>query len=183
MDWLRPKLRRQELATLAACAFLGALVAGIYGVIHDQITYTLSPVYFTRYKFHQFESADFGFSDRVFVAEVGFLGTWWVGLLAGWVLGRLTVARCGPQRAVCSVLAGFGWIIACAVAGALVGELWFRLHPETPAAWIDLCETNGIDDVLGFTRVGWIHLAGYAGAAAGSCLAGFLQWRKGPARR
>src|ERR1043166_5997270 len=54
-------------------ALLGALLAGTYGVVHDQVTYSISAEYFTRLKFSQFQRADFGFPPRVFVAEIGFL--------------------------------------------------------------------------------------------------------------
>jgi predicted ribosomally synthesized peptide with SipW-like signal peptide len=32
---------------MLAIAFVGALVAGTYGVFHDQVTYSISPEYFT----------------------------------------------------------------------------------------------------------------------------------------
>ena len=38
---------------LVAMAAWGSLTAGIYGIIHDQITFTLSPEYLTRMKFQQ----------------------------------------------------------------------------------------------------------------------------------
>jgi len=30
------------------------LLSGLYGIIHDQISYTVSPEYFTKFKFQQF---------------------------------------------------------------------------------------------------------------------------------
>ena len=56
-------------------AVTGALIAGAYGILHDQITYTISPEYFTKLKFEQFHYANFGLPRRVFVGEVGFLAT------------------------------------------------------------------------------------------------------------
>jgi len=81
---LYPKLRLDLLRRMLGYAVLGALIAGCYGVLHDQITYSISAEYFTRLKFLQFHYADFRFPARVFVAEIGFLATWWVGLIAGW---------------------------------------------------------------------------------------------------
>ena len=46
-------------------AVIGALIAGLYGVVHDQITYSMSPEYFTRLKFFQFRYADFGLACPV----------------------------------------------------------------------------------------------------------------------
>ena len=69
-------------------AVVGAIVAGIYGVLHDQLTYSISPEYFTNLKFKQFHYADFGLGDRVFVSCIGFLATWWVGLIIARFLAR-----------------------------------------------------------------------------------------------
>jgi hypothetical protein len=74
-------------------AMVGALIAGCFGILHDQVTYTISPEYFTRMKFGQFRSADFGFSERIFVAEIGFLATWWVGLVVTWFLARIAIPK------------------------------------------------------------------------------------------
>ncbi len=34
--------------------FFAILLSGLYGIIHDQISYTVSPEYFTKFKFQQF---------------------------------------------------------------------------------------------------------------------------------
>ena len=57
-------------------SLVGALVGGIYGIVHDQVTYTISPEYFTKMKFNQFYYANYGFSDRIFAGTIGFLATW-----------------------------------------------------------------------------------------------------------
>ena len=75
MNIFYPNLRWRWLLPMLGYALLGSLLAGVYGIIHDQITYSISPEYFTRLKFSQFHYADFGFPPRVFVAEIGFLAT------------------------------------------------------------------------------------------------------------
>ena len=42
-------LRAWRGMLLAAAA--GAMLAGVYGILHDQVTYTISEEYFTRFKF------------------------------------------------------------------------------------------------------------------------------------
>ena len=73
---LYPNLRWRWLPAMLGYALLGSLVAGVYGIIHDQVTYSISTEYFTRLKFSQFHYANFGFRPRVFVGEIGFLATW-----------------------------------------------------------------------------------------------------------
>ena len=75
MNVLYPKIRLDLLPAMVGYAAAGAILAGLYGVVHDQVTYSISPEYFTRLKFTQFHYADFGLPARVFVAEIGFLAT------------------------------------------------------------------------------------------------------------
>ena len=90
-NFLYPKIRLALLPTMLGYAVLGELLAGCYGIFHDQVTYSISEEYFTRFKFLQFSYADFGLPPRVFVAEIGFLATWWVGFVAAWFIARITV--------------------------------------------------------------------------------------------
>ena len=73
MHLVYPKIRLASLTSMLRYAMLGALLAGFYGVLHDQITFSISHEYFTRLKFSQFHYANFGLPPRVFVAEIGFL--------------------------------------------------------------------------------------------------------------
>jgi hypothetical protein len=163
-------LRRSAMLALA-----GALVAGGFGVIHDQITFTLSPEYFTRMKFEQFRAADLGFPPRVFVAEIGFLATWWVGLIATWFLARIALKKgTRPGRRVAGAI---GSILAITTLFGIVG--YFAgpaLLAERPG-WQDSLESMGVTDITSFQRVAGIHLASYVGAALGwiAMLASFLR--------
>lgn len=69
------------------------LVAGIYGIIHDQITYSISNDYFTLFKFQQFGISKSPLNIRAKVAIIGFLATWWVGLFLGIVYALLSLFR------------------------------------------------------------------------------------------
>ena len=83
MNIFYPKIQLRHLPRMLGIAFLGAIVGGVYGILHDQITYSISQEYFTKLKFDQFRYADFGFPARVFVSEVGFLAACWAGSSAG----------------------------------------------------------------------------------------------------
>lgn len=106
MNILYPKIRLALLPKMLGYAVLGGLLAGVYGVIHDQITYSISHDYFTQFKFAQFHYADFGWPPRVFVAEIGFLATWWVGFIGAWFIARLTVPSFPPAVAFRYTLRG-----------------------------------------------------------------------------
>jgi hypothetical protein len=57
-------------------------MAGMCGFLHDQISYTVSPEYFTRLKFYQF-NIPVSLHNRIGAGIVGIQATWWMGLLIG----------------------------------------------------------------------------------------------------
>lgn len=174
-DWL-PMLRH---------ALLGALIAGSYGVLHDQFTYSLSTEYFTRMKFHQFAWARPPVGERLFVGVIGFLATWWVGFIAGWFQSRLALPRLGRDEALKRILAGHATILAGAALGGLTG--WFAGHLEaagSPESWIDYALEYDLEGAPlgGFIQVARIHLGGYLGALAGLVIA-LVLLRRAPAKQ
>ena len=78
----------RKFAVFSATLFISILLAGLYGILHDQVTYTIAPEYFTKFKYGQFgfEPAWFG-GHRQTVAAIGFLATWWTGIFIGLGLG------------------------------------------------------------------------------------------------
>ena len=66
----------KKILTVFLVSIMAALLAGIYGMIHDQISYSISNEYYTKFKFIQFNLANENNIDkikfpRVFVAIVG----------------------------------------------------------------------------------------------------------------
>jgi hypothetical protein len=152
-------------------ALLGALVAGAYGVIHDQITYTISPEYFTKQKFQQFRYANFGYPPRVFVAEIGFLATWWVGFFATWFLARIAVPAFPPVQARHYIARAMLIILSGALIGFGTGYLIGLWHGPNYSAWEDAAWALGIVNIRTFVWVAYIHNGGYLGALIGFLVA------------
>ena len=65
--------------------FIICFLAGLYGFLHDQISYTVSPEYFTKFKFNQFNIQD-SLHNRIGAGIVGIQATWWMGLIIGIVI-------------------------------------------------------------------------------------------------
>jgi hypothetical protein len=148
-------------------AVVGALFAGAYGVVHDQVTYSISEEYFTCLKFPQFHYANFGLPRRVFVAEIGFLATWWVGFFAAWFIARITVPTFASAARFRHTIHGFLIILAFALMSSIVGYVIGILHGADYSAWEGLAATLGIVDLPRFVRVAYIHNASYVGGLVG----------------
>lgn len=167
-NFLYPVIARHLWLPMSGYALLGALIAGGYGILHDQITYAISPEYFMRMKFVQFAYTRPAIGgERLFVAVIGFLATWWVGFIAGWLTARLALPKLGRERGGSRVRTGYILIFGGAFLGGLLGALvgaW-----ENPEKWFAYAIDYELDDAAlpRFILVARIHLGGYAGALAG----------------
>ena len=133
---------------------------------------TKSPIrflrrYFTKLKFDQFHYANFGFPTRVFVSEVGFLATWWVGFFSAWFLARIAVPAWPRRLPFGRCLAGFSIIFVTAFIAAAIGDFLGIRHSADYSYWQEICHGLGITDIPAFVRVAYIHNASYIGGLAG----------------
>jgi hypothetical protein len=170
---------------MLAISIAGAVLAAGYGALHDQLSYAISPEYFTQMKFRQFQWADLGWPPRVLASVVGVLGTWWAGLVAGWFLARMGLDELPlPKQhriaARAFAIVGGGAMLFGAVGlglGAVVsrGDL---------SGWDELKDRLELADLPRFVIVAWLHAAGYVGALCG-LVAGMLyvRSRRGAERR
>jgi hypothetical protein len=159
-----PKFSLQQFLAVLQISVFGALVAGLFGIIHDQLTYTLSPAYFTKFKFEQFKVVDFGFHNRIFVAFIGFMASWWVGLIIGWILGRMCIKENLKSEKKRAVIYLFGVLGGTLLANFLAwGLAVFTQNPENLAFWQSMIHDLSQEEVASFRTVGFIHNGAYIG--------------------
>ncbi len=79
----------KKIGLLILIVIISIILASIYGIFHNQISYSISHEYFTKFKFEQFGFWDYAFENdnKKKVAFIGVLATWWFGLLIGLVNG------------------------------------------------------------------------------------------------
>jgi hypothetical protein len=167
MNPFYPRFALRLLPRMLGIAAVGAVVGGVYGIVNDQVTYSISPEYFTRLKFQQFAYANFGFPTRVYVAEIGFLASGAVGFFATWFLARIAVPAWPTQVAFRRCLIGFAIIFASAFAAAIVGCVFGLYHSSDYSNWQEVGFVLGVVDLPAFVRVAYIHNAGHLGGLIG----------------
>jgi hypothetical protein len=86
-----------KFAILLVLLILGPLVAGTYGALHDQVAYSVSPEFFTKFRFGIFNIAP-DTNPRWGAAVVGFKNTWQVGLILGGILSLAGMIQYDWQR-------------------------------------------------------------------------------------
>lgn len=173
LKYLIPRIAAVDVRPMALVTILGGFIAGAYGILHDQITYSRSPEYFTKFKFDQFRYADLGFGDHVFASTIGFLATWWVGCIAAWFLARRMIPHRPRAHAYNDIRYGFLTIFACALLFGFFGFGYGLLRgPDADySSWGWAFRELHIEDQWSFVRVAYIHNAGYLGALCGLVVA------------
>lgn len=144
-------------------------MAGIFGMVHDQVTYTIGPSYFHAFKFEQFKDFDFGLHPRFFASIIGFLATWWVGMIIGWLVGRVCYSRQDHKIAFKKSIKAIACIFALTILFGIVAYfISVATHSDAKAKWwCEMFSGISIDQAKNFRTVGYIHNAGYLGAIFG----------------
>ena len=176
MKYIIPQISRHDFLDMFKISLLGAVLGGTYGILHDQVSFTISPEYFTKFKYNQFDYADFGLPDRIFVAEIGALATWWVGFFCVWFLARRLLPHQPRPLAYRQIILGFALVGVFAVGAGLVGLLygiWVDLPTEAPH-WAHAFRTLDIRQPENFIRVAYLHNASYLGGIVGLLTALFI---------
>ena len=143
----------------------GCVISGLYGALHDQISYTVSPDYFHAFKFSQFQIPD-GLHNRVGAALVGLAATWWMGLLIGLPVLLVGLAMPDARTYLSRSLIAFAVVAGTALAVGLGALAW---------ASVAVTESNlpafrypvGVADRVAFARVGVMHNFSYLGGLLG----------------
>jgi MFS family permease len=109
-----------KFAILLFLLVLGPIAAGIYGALQDQIAYTVSPEFFTKFRFPIFNIAD-DTNPRWGAAIVGFKNSWQVGLLLGGILSVVGMIHYDWFKMVKHTSAAFLIAIMVAFIFSLIG--------------------------------------------------------------
>jgi len=163
-------------------ALISALLAGLYGALHDQVTFTISSEYFLNLKYQQFQYLNFNLNDRIRVSIIGFLATWWVGLFFGWFLARWYLPHCSETVANKKIIKSGFTILVMSVLFATTGSGFVFLKGESidHSSWLAITNAYDIQNISAFIHVAYIHNCSYAGALFGFVIALLLVKRNRP---
>ncbi|HOZ67775.1 MAG TPA: hypothetical protein PLU11_13255 [Chitinophagaceae bacterium] len=150
-------------STIVLCC----IMAGIYGILIDQLTYTVSPEYYTQYKFPLYHINPFEFGgDRMAAIVIGFIATWWTGLFIGAGIGftglifeNQRIRRKNMAIAVLIVL----------ITTLLLGVIgyFFGVMIEVDEVVENRRLIQSLANPVDFIVVGYVHQYSYVGAFLG----------------
>jgi hypothetical protein len=163
-----------KFLTLIILIIISCLMAGVYGILHDQLTYTISPEYYTKFKFLQFGLIDVGSeailpNPRLQVSVVGFLATWWMGLPVGIFLGLTGLLHDGWKNMFKVTLQAYLITITIAFITGLVGLAYgvIFLTEKPRSHFANWFIPENLVDFKNFITVGSMHNFSYIGGLTG----------------
>jgi hypothetical protein len=144
------------------------LIAGLYGILHDQFTYTLSPEYYTKFKFIMFNT-DPGMSERMQVCVVGFLATWWTGIPIGIIISSIGLIHYDGRTMLKAGMQAIFVVMLVTMITGLIGLAYgkFSLAANTRDYFTGWFIPDDVSDLPGYISVGSMHNFSYLGGAIG----------------
>jgi hypothetical protein len=158
--------------------FVAMVMAGFFGMAHDQISYTAAPEYFTKFKFRQFGFETGPLPERLRASLIGFLASWWMGLPIGLLVGAAGFIHPGAGRmfrvTVQSLWVTVGFTLMVGLAGLIYGYFRTRqIHLEEYQDWFI---PEDVTELRRYLCAGYMHNSSYLGGALGIFAAWAYQW-------
>ncbi len=150
-------------------ALLGTMLACMYGVLHDQITYTISPEFYHLIRFPKYGiTVDAG---RWGVAQVAIINTWKIGLLVSTVISFAGLIHSNNPKIIRYTLEAFVLAISIAAFMSLVGYVFGKFNQDQLSKLSD-----HVVGKEGFLVVQTIHNFTYIGSLLGMFAAIYFQF-------
>lgn len=151
-------------------------LAGVYGGLHNQISYTVAPEYFTHFKFQQFAIPE-DLRNRLGASVVGWRASWWMGLCIGPpIFGASAYAPDWKTTFEIFCKAALLIIAVTLIVGLSALAISFFAVSGDPAEY-RYYAPSGVADPVAFVRAGVMHDSSYAGAILGLIAGGVFATR------
>lgn len=153
------------------------VAAGLFGALHNQLSFSVGSSYFYDVKFTQF-GINPDIPPRLGAAQVGWMASWWMGLfmaLPAMLIGLMRAP--GPRRYFRLGLELIGLAMCITLLGSFCG-LSLAYITDLNALVARLPNLDAFSDPVGFARAGLMHEGTYIGGAVGGLTAAILMWRR-----
>lgn len=158
----------QKLAALVLLLLAALALCGLFGALHDQISYTVSHEYFTLFKFPRF-GIDPGYGERLGAASVGFQASWWMGIPIGATLGTIALFAPNARGMLRETSRAFVIVTGITLIVGIIGLLWGFIHfvvlssPAPPDWYVP----GAVENLPAYLCAGAMHNASYLGGVIG----------------
>jgi hypothetical protein len=155
----------KKLAVFLALLCVAVALASLYGILHNQISYTVAPEYFTKFKFRQFGFVETPLPARVRASLIGFMASWWMGIPIGVLVGLAGLLHRSPSQmwrvTLRSMLIAVAFTLLFGLCGLLYGYIQTTdVNMEQYRAWFI---PDDVTDLRRFLCAGYMHNSSYLG--------------------
>ena len=163
----------KKLLTLLFIVILSCFIGAIYGIVHDQLTYSISPEYYTKFKFNQFGLAEDGIpvqSPRLMAVVAGIMATWWMGYIIGAILGLVGLIHKDSKQMFTVTMKAILITMVIAFITGLIGLLYGYISLESQPEHFSIFHpdiSEPVIDIKSFEMVGLMHNFSYLGGLIG----------------
>ena len=156
----------KKIGLLMLIIIISIILASIYGILHNQISYSISTEYFTKFKFEQFGFVEYGLdTPRMTAGLIGIWTTWWLGLLIGLINGIVGLFQPTEKIMWKSALGATIWTLGIAIGIGLLGILvGLFIISNLNANWNIPAD---LTDRKSFLIAGTMHNLSYVGGLIG----------------
>lgn len=161
---------------------LATLSAGLFGALHNQLSYSVGATYFHAFMFSEFGLTE-ALRNRFGAAWIGWQDCWWKGLLVGvpaFALGLVRIDR--PARLLAAGIGAIGAVVLVSLFFAMGGLLIGMIGAGTPMI-DDMAVPAEVTDRGSFLRAALMHDGARIGGLVGVLAALLTIWRAGDSDR
>lgn len=160
-----------RIATAVVIILLSVIISSIFGVFHNQVSFSLSNEYFTNFLFYKFSISDFEIkNDNLNAAIIGVLGSYWMGLILGLIYAILYFLLNTKQNFTLIIHALFINVLVSALGGIIGYIIAHNIVPfQKTDIWIDF----GIQYPQEYYEANSIHSGSYLGGFIGIIISVF----------
>jgi hypothetical protein len=163
----------KKIGPLLVIFFACPLIAAFYGILHDEITFTISPEYYTRFKFISFDIAE-GMHKRLGAAIVGMSAAWWTGIPIGIIVSAIGLIHYDNRSMLKFGFQSIGIVLITAMIFGIAGYFYGKYF----LAGRDAMIPEGLADAGSYLTAGSIHNFSYMGGAIGIFAGAYWQVRQ-----
>ncbi|UWY26378.1 hypothetical protein N4T20_11710 [Flavobacterium sp. TR2] len=146
--------------------FLSIFIATLFGVLHNQFTYTISDEFFTEYLFEKFGFVEYGRNTpRLTASIIGVWSVWWIGLSAGFIFSFIGFFSGNTKEMIKSISTAIIIMLAVTIIIGLLGLCYGFLGFSSLES--TCCFPLQIENVKNLIAVSEMHKFSYAGGAIG----------------
>ncbi len=146
--------------------FISSVSAGVYGIIYDQISYSVSPEFFEKLRFPEDGyHVSSRLHPRLKAAYAGWTNTWPVGLVLGGILSLAGLMHHNLRRMLTTTLLSFFFTLAISFMFGMVGLYMGSTEWGNDDAYVNL--RADLHDPTHFKMVQNMQNFSYVGALTG----------------